>query len=126
MLWSVLVDAFHDSSHLCGVLQDTVTNGYSPPMTTVIILAVSLGVTYVTFYPHYTNSMIFLVQPSFCVCAVESIQESLQWGQARHVLRIFFGATRSAPRRGIDNRSAAICGHVRHADSGEAAQAIII
>lgn len=52
MFWCVLVDAFYDMLFIDGVLQDTVTNGYSPPMTTVIILAVSLGVTYVAFYPH--------------------------------------------------------------------------
>lgn len=29
-------------------VQDNVLNGYSPPMTTVVILAVSIAVTYVT------------------------------------------------------------------------------
>ena len=47
-----LMAPFMTFSFIGGVLQDTVTNGYSPPMSTVIILAVSLGLTYVAFRVH--------------------------------------------------------------------------
>ena len=45
-------------------LQDTVSNGYLPPSTTVIILAVSLGVTYVALQPHRTALTFFFLSPA--------------------------------------------------------------
>lgn len=59
MLWCVLYGAFYEILFTGGVLQDTLTNGYSPPMTTVIILAVSLGVTYVMFHPQQPDPTIY-------------------------------------------------------------------
>lgn len=48
-----------------GALQDSLANGYSPPPMTVIILAVSLGVTYVALYAHQMAPTTFVFSPVF-------------------------------------------------------------
>lgn len=49
-------------------LQDTVTNGYSPPTATVIILAVSLGVTYVAVSPPWNEFIdVSFFSPAFAI-----------------------------------------------------------